>query len=272
MSLRSMPALAAAFLISGAMLTAQSPEKKLGCEDRRGSDTRRRVCEMKEMTMAHSGRVGVDASPNGGITIAGWSRNEVLVRARVEAWGDDDAEARATLGQVRVNTAGGEVKADGPKSWNQQRWSVSYEIFVPVRTDLKLETTNGGIAIADVRGAIEAAATNGGLKLARLGGRVRAETTNGGVNIELGGRTWEGESLEVETTNGGVSLDLPDAYSARIEAKTTNGGLHSDLPNSQVSGKSWGPRSLSVTSGSGGPLIRLETTNGGVKIRRKNAA
>ncbi len=71
-----------------------------------------------------------------------------MVRARIEAWDENESGARATFGQVRVETAGGQIRATGPKDWMQQRWSVSYEIFVPQRTDLTLETTNGGIGIA----------------------------------------------------------------------------------------------------------------------------
>lgn len=273
MNPRYLLALGAAFFLFTGSVAAQAPanpEKKLSCEGRGDSGNRRRACEMKEMSVAATGRLEVDASPNGGISIQGWTRGEIMVRARIDAWGETDADARSTMSQVRVNTSGGRIKAEGPKEWMQQRWSVSYEVFVPERTDLVLESVNGGIAIADVRGAITAEATNGGLKLARLAGRVKAETTNGGINIELAGRTWDGESLEVETTNGGVSVDVPSSYSARIEAKTTNGGLNSDLPG-QINGKSWGAKSMTINAGSGGPLIRIETTNGGVKIRQRGA-
>jgi hypothetical protein len=273
MNFHRFAALGAAIVFSGALALAQAPanpEKKLSCDGKNWGD-RKRVCEMKETTLAATGRLNVDAGPNGGITIQGWSRGDVLVRARVEAWGDNESDARATLGQVRVETAGSQVRSSGPKEWMQQKWSVSFEVFVPQRQDLTLETTNGGISIADVRGAIAAETTNGGLRLARLAGAVKAETTNGGVNVELAGGTWDGESLQVETTNGGVNLEVPASYSARIEAKTTNGGLNSDLP-AQITGKSWGNKSMVVNSGSSGPLIRVETTNGGVRVKQKNAA
>lgn len=273
MFLRRLSALGAALFFGSLALPAQAPanpEKKLNCDSRGWSD-RKRVCEIKEFNPASTGRLDVDAGPNGGITIQGWSRPETLVRARIEAWGDSESGARATLGQVRVEAAGGQVRGTGPKEWMQQRWSVSYEIFVPQRTDLTLETTNGGIGIADVRGAIAAETTNGGLRLARLAGRVKAGTTNGGVNVELNGNNWDGESLEVSTTNGGVNLEVPNAYAARIEAKTTNGGLNSDLP-AQVTGKSWGSKSMTVNANSSGPLIRVSTTNGGVRVRQRGAA
>lgn len=267
-----LPALGAALIVS-TLAFAQAPanpEKKLSC-DGSNRDDRKRVCEMKEINLAATGRLDVDAGPNGGITVQGWSQSGVLVRARVEAWGDSESAARSTLGQVRVEAAGSQVRSTGPKEWMQQRWSVSYEVFVPQKSDLKLSTTNGGIGIADVRGAIAAGTTNGGLRLARLAGRVKAETTNGGINVELAGQTWDGESLEVGTTNGGVNLEVPASYAARIEAKTTNGGLSSDLP-AQINGKSWGSKSMVVNANGGGPLIRVETTNGGVRVRQKNAA
>jgi hypothetical protein len=261
---------AGAWLASAAFAAAPAdPEKSLQCSGRM-SDTRNRVCEMKEIPLPATGRLTVNAAPNGGISVRGWTRAEVLVRARIEAWGDSDADARATLAQVRVNTAGNSVEAEGPKQWGQQRWSVTYEVFAPERTDLNLRTVNGGLSAADLRGNIEMTTSNGGLKLARLAGRVKADTTNGGVSVELTGQTWDGESLEVSTTNGGVSLEVPAAYNARIEARTTNGGMSSDLP-AQISGKSWGPKSMSIQSGAGGPMIKVVTTNGGVRVRQKKS-
>lgn len=54
---------------------------------------------------------------------------------------------------MNIETAGGKGKASGPKSgmlgrWGeQQKWSVSYEVFTPRRTDLDLHSVNGGVRI-----------------------------------------------------------------------------------------------------------------------------
>ncbi len=99
-----------------------------------------------------------------------------------------------------------------------------------------------------------------------MAGTVHGRTTNGGLSIELAGARWDGEGLDVATTNGGVTLAAPDDYSARLEVGTTNGGIHVDFPV-MISGKI--QKELSTTLGSGGALIRVKTTNGGVTLTRR---
>ena len=41
-------------------------------------------CEIKEQTVAAGGAITVDARKNGGVSVKGWDRNEVLVRARIQ--------------------------------------------------------------------------------------------------------------------------------------------------------------------------------------------
>jgi hypothetical protein len=48
-----------------------------------------------------------------------------------------------------------------------------------------------------------------------------------------------------------------------LDVATVNGGMSVRLPNAQMTR---GQRSLSMTLGSGGPLIRVRTQNGGVSI------
>ena len=47
-----------------------------------------------------------------------------------------------------------------------------------------------------------------------------------------------------------------------------NGGLRIDFPIT-VQGELTSRRGISTTLGSGGPLVRVRTTNGGVKINRR---
>jgi len=259
-------ALGAALLFTSGSAVAQmrdNQDKKLECKDRGDSD---RFCAMKEETLPASAKLEVNAGPNGGISIKGWLKPQILMRAKIEAQGGSESEARDIASQVKISTAGGRIKADGPRSMlGRQNWSVTYEIFVPQRTDLAASTTNGGVSISDVKGDMQLDTTNGGINLARLAGKVKGTTTNGGVHIELEGSRWDGDSLEVGTTNGGVSIAMQEGYSARFEAETTHGGLTADIPGASVS-KGWIGRSLSATSGSGGALIKVKTTNGGVRI------
>jgi hypothetical protein len=60
-------------------------------------------------------------------------------------------------------------------------------------------------------------------------------------------------------------MRVPANYSARLETRTGNGGVSIDFP---VTAQGRNNRELSVTLGSGGPLIRAVTTNGGISVKR----
>ncbi len=220
------------------------------------------VCEVREWTVRAPGDVSVNARPNGGISVEAWDRSEMQVRAKVHAWAESEARALDLIGSIDVK-AGESVSADGPKTGKDEGWSVSYRVMVPQDTDLELASTNGGITIDGVRGELRFQTTNGGIHLDDVGGDVEGHTTNGGVHIALSGNTWDGEGMAVRTTNGGVKMSIPAVYSAHLEAATTNGGMDIGFPVT-VQGKI--DRKLSVDLGSGGPTVKVATTNGGVKI------
>ncbi|MDD5541800.1 MAG: DUF4097 family beta strand repeat-containing protein [Acidobacteriia bacterium] len=223
---------------------------------------------MREQTIpATAGVLHVDGRTNGGISVKGWDRHEVLVRSQVRTAAPNKAEADQLASQITIQTNGAEVRSEGPTMDNDHNWSVSYEIFVPQQTNLSLKTHNGGIRIADVSGNIDFKALNGGVSLARLSGDVRGGTTNGGLSIDLAGTHWEGRGLDVQTTNGGVHMNVPHDYSAHLETGTVNGSLNIEFPVT-VQGKI--SRQLSMDLGSGGATVRATTTNGGVKISRKS--
>ncbi len=242
-------------------------EKQMTCQNGGYDSERARHCEIREQTVPPVGRLNIDAGRNGGVTIKGWLRSEVLVRARVEAGAETESAAALLASQVSVDSSGGQVRARGPESTPDNTWwSVSYEIFVPQNTDLDLKAHNGGVNISDVRGQIRFDGHNGGVHLTRVAGDVSGATVNGGVQVELAGAMWDGRQLEVSTHNGGVNLTVPSNYSAHVQAETERGGVQSDFPVT-VAGNIR-PRRLDFNLGSGGPLIHISTTNGHVSLRR----
>jgi DUF4097 and DUF4098 domain-containing protein YvlB len=235
------------------------------CE-RSWNDGRANFCELRTITLRPEAKISVDGRTNGGVAFRGWDRNEVKVIAMVQANAEDDRKAAALAKQIRINTIGGRINAEGPTSQPRSWWSVSYEIYVPTRSNLEAVTQNGGVSAEDVEGELDFQALNGGLRVANVGGDVRGETTNGGVSASLSGVSWRGKGLDLHTMNGGVSLTIPHGYNARLETGTTNGGMIVDFPIT-VQG-SFGKR-VRTQLGNGGPLVRLVTTNGGVRISEK---
>jgi hypothetical protein len=231
-----------------------------------GDDDRVRHCEAREVRLPRvDGRLTVDGRTNGGIAVRGSDRNDILVVARIQTWAETEAEARRLAGAIRIRTEGGRVVAEESENARRSGWSVSYDVHVPRRTDLDLRTHNGGIVVESVQGRIDVDALNGGISIRDVQGDVRGETTNGGVTLALTGSRWVGEGVDLETTNGGITIIVPEGYSARLETGTVNGGLNVDFP---ITVQGIVGRRLSTTLGSGGPPIRVRTTNGGVTLRR----
>jgi DUF4097 and DUF4098 domain-containing protein YvlB len=256
-------------LASAALAQNQnSNEKRMNCEDNRHNGKQAHTCKIVEQEIASIGRLAVDAGNNGGVSVRGWAQKQTLVRAKIEAYGETEADANALASQVHSDNVGGQIKANGPRSHNSNNswWTVSYEVFVPYATDLNLLANNGGITIVDVRGRLEFKTNNGGVNLARIAGDVNGETKNGGIHVDLAGSRYEGNQFEVRTQNGGIHLGVPSNYSARIQSETVNGAIRSDFPLPSSEEKR--PRLVDLTLGGGGTLIHVSTRNGGVSVKK----
>lgn len=226
--------------------------------------------ELREMTVAATSRLEVDGARNGGISVKGENRSDVLVRACVQAWGSSEEAAKSLASSVRINT-GGVIKADGPDdNYGKSNWSVSYEIRAPRNSNLVLKASNGGISVKGIDGSMDLATTNGGLSVYDVAGDVRGRTTNGGINVSLVGAGWKGSGLDLQTTNGGVNLSLPSTFAANVEAGTVNGGFSSDFAGLQVekTDNQYGhqPKKVNASINGGGANVRVVTTNGGIRI------
>jgi hypothetical protein len=261
-------AAAVTLVAAGAAQTRGTGSARTGDTSCNGSnsDDRASYCETREDTIGGANPLDIDAGRNGGIRVRGWDRGDVLVRTRINASADTDADARRVAGAVRIETFGGRVRADGPETTDHEHWNVTFDLQVPRTAMLRLNTKNGGISLTDFHGSAEFHAVNGGLTLTGVSGDLKGGTTNGGITVDLAGDHWDGAGLDVQTHNGGIKLTLPKGYSAELDAATTHGRINIDFPvtvNGEIG------RQLTTTLGSGGSKLRAVTTNGGVTVKER---
>jgi DUF4097 and DUF4098 domain-containing protein YvlB len=233
------------------------------CEDWSHSEW----CEVREITLpADRDVIRVDSGGSGGIRVEGWDKKEIRLQVRVAVHrAEDEEEARRVASDVKISTDG-TIEPDGPHSRRRgPNWSVEFRLSVPRKSNLRLDSTNGGLSVQDVSGEVALETTNGGLSLQRVSGDVTGRTTNGGIQVELAGKAWEGDGLDLSTTNGGVDLEVPEGFSADLMARTVNGGVRSDVPVALRGSRR--DRRIEAKLGKGGAPIRVETTNGGIEIR-----
>ena len=242
----------------------QTPEQWLERCRSRGDGERQ--CELREYTMAAPGGVLlVSASANGGVRVMAANRSDIRVVAKVEARDRSASAVQSLAKEVEVVLGSGEVRSKGPKVSGNQSWSISYDVWAPAGTSVRLRSVNGGLATEGITGDLDAETTNGAIRFEGVRGAVAAQTTNGGIDIAVTGGTLGGVGIGARTTNGGITLVIPEGVGAALSANVVNGGITLGFPV-QVTGKIG--RNLQATLGSGGPPINLETVNGGVTIRR----
>ena len=75
------------------------------------------------------------------------------------------------------------------------------------------------------------------------------------------------EGVVAETTNGTISLAVPSSANARLFARVVNGAIRPEGLNLAISEST--RRRLDATLGTGGPSIKLDTTNGAITIKAK---
>jgi DUF4097 and DUF4098 domain-containing protein YvlB len=142
--------------------------------------------------------------------------------------------------------------------------SVQFEVEVPAAVHFIGRTVNGGISAEGIQARAEAHTVNGGIKV-EAAGLTTAETVNGGIKATVGEAGWS-DPVKLKTVNGAIKVSLPGDAAANVEAATVNGDIETDFPLT-VKGK-LGRRRIQGSIGGGGPLLELETVNGGIKLNK----
>lgn len=237
-------------------------------DDGEGRQRRETFCEIRTATARPSGgTVSMEGLRNGGVSVIGRNSNEIVVKTRIRARGRTIGDAKAIASQIRTVINGSTITVDGPRyDDDDNQWSASLVASIPTRSNLRVETRNGPVSVAQITGDLNLQTRNGPMSLNDLAGNVKARTTNGPLSISLTGSSWDGSGLDARTTNGPLTISVPDNYSAHLETGTTNGPVSLGFPVT-VSGRI--NRDISTDLGSGGATIRATTTNGPLTLRRK---
>jgi hypothetical protein len=230
---------------------------------------------------ATSSTVSAEASPNGGIYVYGWDRQDFGVLNCKAALADDRGTAESRLQQIKLSSDGGRLTVRGPEDGD---WVSYLIIHAPHTSSLALTGENGPISVSDISGKLEVHETNGPfavrnsvgeiaaevrngpISYSGTGGDVHLRAENGPVSVRLSGTSWNGKGLEAHSENGPLTLKLPNHYTSSVLVETRG---YSPFHCSGCEGarKEFDDDNKSVQFGSGGPVIRMSTTNGPVSIK-----
>jgi hypothetical protein len=222
----------------------------------------------KTFQLQAGGRVDV-SNVNGRIAVEPSSGNTVDVIAEKSARGPTPEAAREALKriEIREDVTPSSIKIETRHQrtgglFHRGGAEVRYTVRVPATAEVRFATVNGGVSVTGLTGRIEMETTNGGITARDIAGEIRASTTNGGVDVELL-RVAEG-GARLECVNGGIKLRLPEDAKASISAEVTNGGINTSGLALETTEST--RRHVEARLNGGGPRIRIQGTNGGIRI------
>ncbi|MBN1944040.1 MAG: DUF4097 family beta strand repeat protein [Bradymonadales bacterium] len=224
----------------------------------------------------HTFRSALD---DGSITVFGHDDPRMELTARIEAVVLHGEEASAREGILVDLVARNQVlqmALDCPDDLEETVQVRSIQAVAPRTAWLDLETGNSSIAVFGMEGNVVAETSNGDIT-AQTDGMVSLRTSNGRIDLDTGdgGRadTSNGEifatvrsgeivSLRLSSSNGSIFVYLPIDAGFQLDLETSNGEIDLSWLGFGVNGDSFfGPIR------GGGPLIRVRTSNGDIKIR-----
>ena len=205
--------------------------------------------------------------PNGRITIEAIDGTEIQVNATRVAKAPTEEAAKAAAEKIQINEKASDdrVELDGAAGFQltsglSQR--VDYDVKVPRSISLAIKATNSQITVKSVTGMVKIETVNGEIIVDGAEHGADILTVNGRVILNLAKIGAGG--ARVRSTNGEIEVSVPAGGKATLTARVANGAVETEGLNLQTTEKTH--RLLEATLGGGGPDIRLDATNGLIKI------
>lgn len=202
----------------------------------------------------------------------------------------DDGEAASGLKRLTLSSSSITLEEENnvvTVSMGHRSRGQNIVLLVPVKTSLKLSTTNGKmLSVEGVEGEMELNSTNGSIQLVDVSGSVVAHALNGKLTAKFKAVD-PAKPMSFSSLNGTIDVTLPATTKANLKMQTSNGDVYSDFevqmqPNVAKLERNEGEenrrgrnrvRMESISAGSingGGPEYTFKNFNGNIYIRKAN--
>lgn len=208
----------------------------------------------------------------GGITVMGGATSEAKVEVYVSgnergSLSDSEIKERLEKYKLTVRMDGETLICEAERKDKSNNWknglNISFKVYVPTKVATNLNTSGGGIKMANLNGDLKFRTSGGGLDLENLRGELNGSTSGGGIKMVncddivkvrtsgggIDARDCDGE-IDLSTSGGGIKLTN---LNGNVEATTSGGGISVEDFSGDL-----------ITSTSGGS-IRMNGMNGNVK-------
>ncbi len=238
--------------------------------------------------LGYGGTLTLIGAPDGSITIEGWSRSDVEVRAEIQMRADteQDLDLLAAVNgfvldedvnHLRVLTTGMHDRAfmkahakNFPKKLLGLPWKIDYRIRVPMAVDLDINAGRGPISLSNVEGNIRISSPQSDAKLEFAGGTLSTTIAAGKVTLKVLGRSWHGVGADIKIAAGDITLELPAGFSGDLDADILRAGeIENTYEGLEVREKpGLTKQQVKGRMGSGGAFLKLTVGDGRIYIKK----
>ena len=228
----------------------------------------------RQLALAPGGEIVLDV--HGAVTITGGDASGASVLVTADS---DDVEERYDF---ELTSASGRVEVTSRRRGsfaNRVRFrgdNLRFEVQVPRRTRVQVDTSGGAIRISRLDGAARLRSSGGGLHATDVVGPLDAQTSGGGIDVRQvrgnvlldtsgGGIRVAAVTGDVAAETSGGGIDVADV-DGDVTASTSGGGVEiSGVTGRVVAHSSGGPVSAAFAAGSGAGGS-LSSSGGGVRV------
>jgi DUF4097 and DUF4098 domain-containing protein YvlB len=254
------------------------------------SDEYPAMVRAEELKILPNQPLRVTASRNGGIHVRTSNRSDISVKVCKVAVASTEQRAKELVDRMKLAARGNDIEVESTESSSDSgQWTALVLINAPTGAQLDLSAHNGGISLVQVNANVTARTMNGGISLKESTGKMNVEATNGGISVkdcsgdvhvevQNGGLSidlaeqWTGKGLEASTHNGGLSVKVPQNFKSSLEvASLGHGSVRCNAPACDQGQRLWDDDRRYFRIGSGTPVVRASTVNGGVRISSRGA-
>jgi TonB family protein len=227
---------------------------------------------------------GLNAFTAGGHINTGYIQGEAILHS-----GGGHIRAAGIGGKADLTTEGGNITVGKAGSFVAVKTGGGQIDFGEVRGSVHAQTGGGGIRVMYVSGPMDVESSGGSICLTRVSDSVRAETGSGTITAWINPESssvatsaaTHAESAAVSLSGasqlisgeGDIVVFLPRNLAANIEAIVEHGGEHRIQADPALalqiakSSQSNGPMKAVAALNGGGPILKLKTTGGKIKLQ-----
>ena len=246
--------------------------------------------------ISHDARVNVHAHPGSTVdvrvellgSVSGLSIGKITPHVRIEQNGgviEVEVDTKGVTMGITFSDLRFEVEVSAPAGTDVEAHCADGSLMITgLRGHVTVNSADASVALNDLKGQVSLRSSDGSVTAKGLDGRLDASTKDGGLrvsgrfddldleshdgqmDVEVASGSTMGDGWDLATMDGGIRLQLPEGLKLTLDASVRDGNLDVEVDEDAAIDAD-DLRAVRLDLNGGGPLLRIRTHDGSVKIR-----